>query len=68
MKNSKLLQQFERFQKSESVQAEELSKINGGTCVFYCSSSQGDCDRDDYTLTYVHGKKDIDAVEVDEHS
>lgn len=65
MKKSKLLKEFEKFQKNESVQAEELAKISGGTCIFYCSHSQHDCDRDDYTLTNIGGKyQDIDHKEV----
>ena len=63
MKNSKLLAEFEKFQKNESVQAEELQKISGGTCIFYCSNSQHDCDRDDYTYTSRGEYKDIDAYE-----
>ena len=63
MKKSKLLKEFEKFQKNESVQAEELAKISGGTCNFYCSNSIGDCDQDDYTLTNSGKWQDIDHRE-----
>ena len=64
MKKSKLLKEFEKFQKNETVQAEELAKISGGTCIFYTSYSQHDCDRDDQTYTNLNGKyQDIDHRE-----
>ena len=63
MKKSKLLKEFEKFQKNESVQAEELQKISGGTCIFYSSHSQSDCDTDDQTYTYSCKWRDIDYRE-----
>ncbi len=65
MKKGKLLKEFKKFQKNENIQAEELKKISGGTCIMYCSNSQSDCDRDDYTLTSWGPIKDIDRREED---
>lgn len=62
MKKGKLFQDFSKFQKNESIQAKELKKVSGGTCIFYTSHSQSDCDRDDQTYTYKKDWKDIDAV------
>lgn len=62
MKKGKLFEEFSKFQKNESIQAKELKKVSGGTCIFYTSHSQSDCDRDDQTYTYFKDYKDIDAV------
>jgi len=61
MKKNNLLREFEKFQKNENIQAEELKKISGGTCIMYSSHSQSDCDRDDMTYTN-HG----DWVDIDQ--
>jgi hypothetical protein len=62
MKKS-FLKEFEDFEKDARIQVTEMQKISGGTCVFYCSSSFGDCDVDDATASWANGNLiDTDPV------
>jgi hypothetical protein len=47
--------EFAKFQKNKKIQTQEMEKLSGGTCIFYCSSSLSDCDRDDHSTSYQNG-------------
>ncbi len=49
------LKEFEKFQKNKKIQVTEMEKVSGGTCIFYCSHSQSDCDKDDSSTSYKNG-------------
>ena len=51
----RFLKEFENFEKDARIQVTEMQKISGGTCVFYSSSTFGDCDVDDSTTSWYNG-------------